>query len=40
MWCDHVYVDYNRMTEDQHFARYCPDAPHELKDIATARLAG
>jgi hypothetical protein len=40
MWCDHVYIDYNRMTEDQHFAQHCLDAPNELKDIATARLAG
>jgi hypothetical protein len=39
MWCDHVYVEYNRTTEDQHFAQYCQDAPQELKDSARARLA-
>jgi hypothetical protein len=39
MWCDHVYVDYNPTTEDQHFARHCPDAPQELKNSARARLA-
>lgn len=39
MWCDHVYVDHNRVTEDQHFARHCPDAPQELKHSARARLA-
>ena len=39
LWCDHVYVDYTRTTEDQHFARYCVDAPQELKDSARARLA-
>jgi hypothetical protein len=39
MWCDHVYVDYSGATEDQHFARYCPDAAQELKDSARARLA-
>jgi hypothetical protein len=39
MWCDHVYLDYSPTTEDQHFARYCPDAPQQLKDSAMARMA-
>lgn len=39
MWCAHVYVEYNSMTEDQHFAHHCPEAPQELKDSATKRLA-
>ncbi len=37
MWCDHVYVDYTAVTEDQHFARHCPDAPQALKDSARVR---
>jgi hypothetical protein len=40
LWCDHVYVDYSPTTEDQHFARHCPDAPQALKDSARKRLAG
>jgi hypothetical protein len=39
LWCDHVYVEYTRTTEDQHFAYHCPEAPQELKDSARARLA-
>jgi hypothetical protein len=37
-WCDHVYVEYTRTTEDQHFARHCPDAPEELRENAKKRL--
>ena len=39
MWCDHVYVEYNSETEDQHFATDCLEAPQELKDSARKRLA-
>jgi hypothetical protein len=39
MWCDHVYVEYNPTTEDQHFAHHCPDAPQELRESARNRLA-
>jgi hypothetical protein len=39
MWCDHVYLEYNPTTEDQHFAHHCTDAPQELKTSARNRLA-
>jgi hypothetical protein len=39
MWCDHVYVDYTRKTEDQHFAHHCPEPPAELRESARKRLA-
>ncbi len=39
MWCDHVYVDYNPQTEDDHFAHHCPNAPDGLKESAQKRLA-
>ena len=39
MWCTHVYVDYNRQTENEHFANHCPRAPEQLKESARKRLA-
>lgn len=38
-WCSHQYADYNRQTENDHFANHCPHAPEQLKDSARKSLA-
>jgi hypothetical protein len=37
IWCDHVYADFSPLTEDQHFAHHCSEAPEELRSAASAR---
>ena len=37
--CDHVYANYTRDLQDQHFANHCPFPPETLKEAARARLA-
>ena len=38
LWCGHGYDDYSAKAEDEHFAYNCPDAPEELRELATKRL--
>ena len=39
VWCTHVYSEYNRTIETQHFAYHCPGAPDELKRNSLALLS-
>jgi len=39
VWCSHVYVSFNAMTEAQHFSNFCAGAPAELREALRLKLA-
>jgi hypothetical protein len=39
LWCNHVYVKWNLLIQDEHFAHHCPGAPAQSRQNAHAALA-
>jgi hypothetical protein len=38
VWCSHVYITYDTMTEIQHFLNLCPGAPEEIRKVVKLKL--
>jgi hypothetical protein len=39
LWCNHVYVKWNLLIQDEHFAHHCPGAPAQSRQNAQVSLA-